>query len=90
MMYAFIRDLLKVFPNSFYYKRKKFPVPLFMLIFLYILSILLSLMKSAQIKTIVKQAKTKDFTDIMIINEDHKKFSAHFLNGKSFFDFSLF
>lgn len=52
-MYEFIRDLLYVFPNSFYYKRQKFTI-----------------------KQIVEAAKRRDYTDLLIINEDRKQFNA--------------
>jgi ribosome production factor 1 len=52
-MYDLIRDLLYVFPNSFYYKRQKFTI-----------------------KQIVEAAKKRDYTDLLIINEDKKKFNA--------------
>ncbi len=53
-MYAVVRNLLSVFPNSFYYARKKYPV-----------------------KDIVNDAKSTDFTDVMIINEDRKQVKHH-------------
>ncbi len=53
-MYDFIRDLLHVFPNSFYYERQRF-----------------------HMKTIVKVAIEKGFTDLIVINEDKKKFSKY-------------
>lgn len=52
-MYEFINDLIHVFPNSYYYERKKF-----------------------EIKQIVKAAIDRGYTDLLIINEDKKKFST--------------
>lgn len=48
-VYSFIEDLLKSFPNSFFYKRRDF-----------------------NIKDIVEQAQEKQFTDLIVINEDQK------------------
>lgn len=53
MMYDFIRDLLHVFPNSFYYERKRFTI-----------------------KEIVETTKAAGYTDVIIINEDKKKFNG--------------
>lgn len=61
-MYEFIRDLLYVFPNSFYYKRLNFTI-----------------------QQICDAAKKRGYTDLLIINEDRKKFNAlthvHLPNG---------
>ena len=61
-MYDFLRDMLKVFPNSFYYARKKY-----------------------EIKKICKYASEREFTDIIIINEDRKEISTPL----TFFSFHL-
>lgn len=62
IMYDFIRDLLYVLPNSFYYKRASF-----------------------SIAQICEAAKKRGYTDLLIINEDKKKFNAlthiHLPNG---------
>jgi ribosome production factor 1 len=51
--FDFIRELLFVFPNSFYYPRRGFAVG-----------------------DIVTQAKEHEYTDLIIINEDHKKING--------------
>eukprot|EP00276_Gloeochaete_wittrockiana_P004706 CAMPEP_0184659606 /NCGR_PEP_ID=MMETSP0308-20130426/30337_1 /TAXON_ID=38269 /ORGANISM="Gloeochaete witrockiana, Strain SAG 46.84" /LENGTH=303 /DNA_ID=CAMNT_0027099561 /DNA_START=3 /DNA_END=914 /DNA_ORIENTATION=+ len=60
--YDFIRELLKIFPNSFYYKRGTY-----------------------EIKNIVKYCSKRDFTDIIILNEDRKTINGlwvcHLPNG---------
>lgn len=65
-MYDFIRNLLEVFPNAFYYARKKFTI-----------------------KQIVDDAKETDFTDLIVVNEDHKEFNGltliHLPNGPTAF-----
>lgn len=52
-MIDFIKDLLQLIPNSFYYSRRKFAI-----------------------KKVIEYAKEKDFTDIIVINEDRKKLNA--------------
>lgn len=52
-MIEFIKDLLKLVPNSYYYSRKRYAI-----------------------KKVIEYAKEKDFTDIVIINEDRKKLNA--------------
>lgn len=49
-MFQFIEDLLRCFPNSFFYERRGF-----------------------EVKDIIEQAIEKDFTDLIIINEDRKE-----------------
>ncbi len=51
--FEFIKELLFVFPNSFYYPRRNFAV-----------------------QEIVKQCKEHEYTDLIIINEDHKKING--------------
>lgn len=52
-MYDFLRDILRVFPNSFYYARKKY-----------------------ELKKICKYASERDFTDVIVLNEDRKEINA--------------
>jgi ribosome production factor 1 len=51
--YEFIRDLLQVFPNSVYYKRKNFAM-----------------------KEIIADAIEKEYTDLIVLNEDRKEFNG--------------
>eukprot|EP00741_Cyanophora_paradoxa_P000473 tig00000405_g461.t1 len=55
-MYTLIAELLKIFPNSFFYNRKDY-----------------------EVKEIVKYATNKEFTDLVIINEDRKNFNGLWL-----------
>lgn len=52
-MIDFIRDLLQLIPNSFYYSRRRFAI-----------------------KKVIEYCKDKDFTNIIVINEDRKKLNA--------------
>jgi ribosome production factor 1 len=67
-MYEFIQDLLLVFPNSFYYARKKYDVSNARECNLWLISL-------EQLQKIVGYASEKGFTDILVINEDRKKLS---------------
>lgn len=85
-MYAFLSELLEVFPNATYYKRQASMLTCSAKIRAQAYSSMLNStqlaaheMQGYALKKIVKYASNRDFTDLLVFNEDRKKVNGALL-----------